>query len=90
MSYNITATPTLTPGEPKTTPILNFLSSFYQTSDTESQHETYVSSFTHDATLIMGSRKAVGTDGIFPSPSPYPYPIYGYSFGFELMLKKGM
>lgn len=70
MSYNITTTPTLTPGEPKTTPILNFLSSFYQTSDTESQHEKYVSSFTHDAILIMGSRKAVGTDGIPPPPLP--------------------
>lgn len=61
MSYEITTNPSLSPSTK--TPILNFLSTFYQTSDTESLHDKYVASFTEDATLIMGSKKAVGSDG---------------------------
>lgn len=62
MSYEITTSPTNTPSTAP--PILKFLSTFYQTSDTESGHEQYVASFTDDATLIMGSKKAVGHDEI--------------------------
>lgn len=85
MSYTITTTPPLTPGSQKTTPILNFLSNFYQTSDTESQHDKYVASFTPDATLIMGSRRAVGTDGTLSPPRPSPYmDIYGYLYEMKM------
>ena len=62
MSYEITADDSLSPStKPQ---ILSFLSTFYQTSDTESAHDKYVSSFTSDATLIMGAKKATGSDGI--------------------------
>lgn len=67
MSYEITSTPSLSPST--TSRILSFLSTFYQTSDTEAAHDKYVSSFTDDATLIMGSKKAVGRDGTLP-PAP--------------------
>ncbi|RHZ56915.1 uncharacterized protein CDV56_105978 [Aspergillus thermomutatus] len=62
MSYKITADPTLSP--PTATAMISFLESFYQTSDTESQHSQYVASFTPDATLIMGPKVANGADEI--------------------------
>ncbi|BCR84109.1 uncharacterized protein ACHE_11511A [Aspergillus chevalieri] len=62
MSYEIISNPSVSPQT--TSRILSFLSAFYQTSDTESAHDRYVSSFTDDATLIMGSKKAVGRDEI--------------------------
>lgn len=62
MSYEITTDDSLSPStKPQ---ILSFLSAFYQTSDTESAHAKYVSNFTSDATLIMGAKKATGSDGI--------------------------
>jgi hypothetical protein len=62
MTYEITTNPTLSPS---TAPrILTFLSSFYETSDTESQHDAYVEYFTRDATLHMGPKRAVGTEEI--------------------------
>ncbi|KAL2848108.1 hypothetical protein BJY01DRAFT_163053 [Aspergillus pseudoustus] len=62
MSYEITPSQSLSP---QTAPrILSFLSSFYQTSDTESQHNAYVDYFTPDATLHMGPKTAVGTEEI--------------------------
>lgn len=71
MTYEITTNPSLTPSIPVKDQILSFLSTFYQTSDTESEHDKYVSSFTPDATLVMGSKRAAGSDGTFsPSPSP--------------------
>jgi hypothetical protein len=61
-----------------------FLESFYAISDTPDAHEEYVSQFTKNATLIMASKKCVGSSGIVhtspifflspsPSPSPSPY-----------------
>ncbi|KAL3461510.1 hypothetical protein BJX64DRAFT_289304 [Aspergillus heterothallicus] len=62
MSYEITASQPLSPeGAPR---ILSFLSSFYQTSDTEAQHDAYVDYFTPDATLHMGPKTAVGAEEI--------------------------
>lgn len=67
MSYQIAHNPAFSP--PTAEPKLAFLSSFYQTSDTESKHDEYVSDFfTPDATLIMGSKTAVGSDGILSLP----------------------
>lgn len=65
MTYQITHTPTLSP--PNAQEKLSFLESFYRTSDTEAQHDAYVASFTSDATLIMGSKVAVGSDGTPPT-----------------------
>ncbi|KAK5714732.1 hypothetical protein LTS12_027834 [Elasticomyces elasticus] len=60
MSYEITTDDSLSPStKPQ---ILSFLSAFYQTSDSESAHAKYVSNFTSDATLIMGAKKATGSD----------------------------
>lgn len=61
MTYQITHTPTLSP--PNAQEKISFLESFYRTSDTEAEHDAYVASFTDDATLIMGSKVAVGSDG---------------------------
>jgi hypothetical protein len=41
-----------------------FFEEFYQTSDTPDVHEKYVESFTGDATLVMASKKAVGSEGM--------------------------
>lgn len=41
-----------------------FFEDFYQTSDTPDAHEKYVQSFTGDATLVMGIKKAVGSEGM--------------------------
>jgi hypothetical protein len=41
-----------------------FFEEFYQTSDTPDAHEKYADSFTGDATLLVASKKAVGTEGI--------------------------
>ena len=70
MTYEITTNPSLTPSTPIRDQILTFLSNFYQTSDTESEHDKYVSSFTPDATLVMGSKRAVASDGTFLSLLP--------------------
>ncbi|KAF1842921.1 uncharacterized protein K460DRAFT_314682 [Cucurbitaria berberidis CBS 394.84] len=41
-----------------------FFETFYATSDTPDAHEKYITHFTKDATLIMASKKAVGSDQI--------------------------
>ena len=69
MSYNISHNPLVSPITALTK--IDFLKSFYGTSDTESKHDDYVDSFTPDATLIMGPKTAKGTDGttlLHPSP----------------------
>lgn len=63
MSYKITYDTTLAP--PRAPALIAFMEDFYRTSDTESQHEKYVQSFTEDATLIMGPKQAQGSDGMF-------------------------
>ncbi|KAJ5994218.1 hypothetical protein N7451_009942 [Penicillium sp. IBT 35674x] len=62
MSYEIQYDTSLAP--PRAAAIVSFMQDFYRTSDTESLHEKYVESFTSDATLIMGPKKAKGTDAI--------------------------
>ncbi|KAH7392044.1 hypothetical protein DE146DRAFT_128983 [Phaeosphaeria sp. MPI-PUGE-AT-0046c] len=42
----------------------SFFQDFYATSDTPDAHEHYVKYFTKDATLMMASRKAQGSDEI--------------------------
>jgi hypothetical protein len=42
-----------------------FFEDFYRISDTPDVHDKYAASFTDDATLIMASRTAKGTSGIF-------------------------
>ncbi|BCS10314.1 hypothetical protein ASPFODRAFT_49401 [Aspergillus luchuensis CBS 106.47] len=44
--------------------MISFLENFYRISDTESLHNEYVTNFTEDATLIMGSKVAKGLDEI--------------------------
>ena len=60
MSYKISSSPALSPA--KASEMISFLESFYSISDTESQHDAYVASFTPDATLIMGPKTAKGAD----------------------------
>ncbi|KAL4974426.1 hypothetical protein BDW66DRAFT_139804 [Aspergillus desertorum] len=62
MSYKICSSPSLLPA--KAPEMISFLESFYGISDTESQHDAYVASFTPDATLIMGPKTAKGADEI--------------------------
>ncbi|KAL4922707.1 hypothetical protein BDW62DRAFT_1701 [Aspergillus aurantiobrunneus] len=62
MSYNITSAPSLSP--PNGLAMISFMKTFYSISDTESQHDAYVDSFTKDATLIMGPKTAKGADEI--------------------------
>ncbi|BCR97861.1 uncharacterized protein AKAW2_31180S [Aspergillus luchuensis] len=63
MSYTITTPPpTLLP--PTSAAMISFLENFYRISDTESLHNEYVTNFTEDATLIMGSKVAKGLDEI--------------------------
>lgn len=69
MAYKITHDASLSPTSARTK--LHFLEAFYSTSDTESKHEEYVSSFTPDATLVMGSKVANGTDGTIPLHAYY-------------------
>lgn len=65
MSYTITTPPsTLLP--PTSAAMISFLENFYRISDTESLHNEYVTNFTEDATLIMGSKVAKGLDGMPP------------------------
>ncbi|PWY72382.1 hypothetical protein BO70DRAFT_364915 [Aspergillus heteromorphus CBS 117.55] len=64
MSYQIASSPALSPATSAS--MIAFLENFYRTSDTENLHETYVDSFTDDATLIMGSKVARGKDEILP------------------------
>ena len=40
-----------------------FFEDFYATSDTPDVHDDYVQYFTKDATLIMASKKVVGSEG---------------------------
>ena len=42
----------------------DFFSTFYAISDTPDAHQQYSQQFTRDATLIMASKKAQGTDGL--------------------------
>lgn len=44
----------------------SFFEDFYATSDTPDAHDHYVKYFTKDATLIMASRKAEGSEGTSP------------------------
>ncbi|KAJ5130946.1 uncharacterized protein N7515_006985 [Penicillium bovifimosum] len=64
MSYQITYDSATAP--PRAAALVAFMEDFYRTSDTESQHEKYVQSFTEDATLIMGSKEAKGASEILP------------------------
>jgi hypothetical protein len=41
-----------------------FFEEFYKTSDTPDAHEKYADSFTKDATIIVASKKAVGSEGV--------------------------
>lgn len=41
-----------------------FFEGFYATSDTPEAHDKYVDHFTKDATLIMASKKAKGSEGL--------------------------
>jgi len=41
-----------------------FFEEFYKTSDTPDAHEKYADSFTKDATIIVASKKAVGSEEI--------------------------
>lgn len=41
-----------------------FFEEFYKTSDTPDAHEKYADSFTKDATIIVASKKAVGSEGM--------------------------
>jgi hypothetical protein len=52
-----------------------FFQDFYATSDTPDAHEHYAKYFTHDATLIMASKKVQGYDGDTPLPPPVPIPF---------------
>ncbi|KAI9375726.1 hypothetical protein BJX61DRAFT_539597 [Aspergillus egyptiacus] len=62
MSYKISTSASLSPTT--STALVSFMESFYAISDTESQHDAYVDSFTPDATLIMGPKTAHGADEI--------------------------
>ncbi|KAF7719872.1 Uncharacterized protein PECH_000936 [Penicillium ucsense] len=62
MSYQIAFEPSQAPAQGST--IVSFMEDFYRTSDTESLHAQYVESFTNDATLIMGSKEAKGSEEI--------------------------
>jgi hypothetical protein len=44
--------------------IKEYFEEFYQTSDTPDAHEKYADSFTKDATVVIGSKKGVGRDGM--------------------------
>lgn len=44
-----------------------FFEEFYATSDTPDAHEKYIENFTKDATLVMASKKAKGSDGMLCS-----------------------
>jgi hypothetical protein len=44
-----------------------FFEDFYAVSDTPDAHDKYISNFTKDATLIMASKKAVGSEGLPPT-----------------------
>jgi len=61
MSYQIAYDTARAP--PRAAALVAFMEDFYRTSDTESQHEKYVQSFTEDATLIMGPKEAKGASG---------------------------
>jgi len=50
-----------------------FFGEFYATSDTPDAHEKYVEQFTSDATLIMATKKAKGSKGVFTRP-PQSHP----------------
>ena len=49
----------------------SFLSNFYRLSDTPNAHEAYAAQFADDATFIMASRKAVGSEGACMQPSKW-------------------
>lgn len=54
-----------------------FFEDFYATSDTPDAHDKYIKHFTKDATLIMASKKAVGSDRTRPPKlSPHLHPPY--------------
>lgn len=72
MSYKITYTnPSSSeqlPSAEQARAMVSFMEEFYATSDDPAAHEKYVASFTPDATLIMGSKVARGSEGTFLYP----------------------
>jgi hypothetical protein len=70
MSYQIAYDSATAP--PRAAALVAFMEDFYRTSDTESQHEKYVQSFTEDATLIMGPKEAKGASGMLPALNDFP------------------
>ncbi|KAL2223105.1 hypothetical protein M432DRAFT_37305 [Thermoascus aurantiacus ATCC 26904] len=68
MSYKITYTnPSSSeqlPSAEQARAMVSFMEEFYATSDDPAAHEKYVASFTPDATLIMGSKVARGSEEI--------------------------
>lgn len=54
--------------------IVQFFEDFYKLSDTPDAHDEYVDQFTKDATLVMASKKGVGSEGI-SSPVQFPVPM---------------
>jgi hypothetical protein len=65
-----------------------FFEEFYKTSDTPDAHEKYADSFTKDATIIVASKKAVGSEGMISMFSfKYNYLIFLLDI---LQLRKGM
>lgn len=71
-TYKSQLPPSLTPDSG----ITSFFESFYTISDTPDAHDAYISCFTPDATLIMASKKGVGSSGTF-----FPLVSLGYGFG---------
>lgn len=87
MSYKISHDPSLSPSSANAK--IQFLESFYATSDTESKHEEYVTNyFTPDATLIMGPKMANGTDGIYTLLLP-PLSIYLSTWLYICIYERG-
>jgi hypothetical protein len=57
-----------------------FFEDFYATSDAPDAHSKYVEQFTPDATLIMASKKAKGSEGPFPCPRSFrPCPSHKFN-----------
>jgi len=77
-----------------------FLESFYAISDTPDAHEEYVSQFTKNATLIMASKKCVGSSDILAlrkgmwekvsSRSHQPLKIFPFGEGSGEMMLYGV
>lgn len=53
-----------------------FFEDFYATSDDPNAHDVYVQSFTKDATLIMASKKAHGSEGKCIAQLSLSHPVF--------------